>query len=150
VKHPMQGLTIPNHVSPRFLCTRFIIWHVVVDGMDIHTTTTIIIKKLSCSVWRNQESDWGTTWLCYHMSRVSPISLIEISLIHSSDLVEAECFMRWQFIYSPLSPHPWTRFYIYIPPLVFYILDMNSFFFHLGFSGSLLSYTISKVLPLSY
>jgi hypothetical protein len=23
VKHPMQGLMIPNHLSPRFVCTRF-------------------------------------------------------------------------------------------------------------------------------
>jgi hypothetical protein len=25
VKHPMQGLRIPNHLSPRFVCTGFLI-----------------------------------------------------------------------------------------------------------------------------
>jgi hypothetical protein len=25
VKHPVQGLTIPNHLSLRFVCTRFLI-----------------------------------------------------------------------------------------------------------------------------
>jgi hypothetical protein len=63
-------------------------------------------KILSGSVWRNQESDWGTTWLCCHMTGASAISLTEISLTHSSDLVEARGFMRWQFFCSPLSPHP--------------------------------------------
>jgi len=40
VKHHMLGVKIPNHLSPRFVCTRFFIWCIVVDGVDIHTSTT--------------------------------------------------------------------------------------------------------------
>jgi len=41
VKHPMQGLRIPNHLSPRFVFMEFLIRRAVVDGVDIHTTMTI-------------------------------------------------------------------------------------------------------------
>jgi len=111
VKHPMQGLRIPNQLSPRF-----VVFKVCMHGISHMTRSRWWSgyphsyynrkKKLSGSVWRNQESDWGTTWLCCHMTGASAISLTEISLTHSSDLVEARGFMRWQFICTPLSPHP--------------------------------------------
>jgi hypothetical protein len=67
VKHPMQGLRIPNHLSPRF-----VVFKVCMHGIShmmrsrwrsgyphsYHNRK----KKLSGSAWRNQESDWGTTW----------------------------------------------------------------------------------------
>jgi len=41
----------------------------------------VLLWSTPCSsVWRNQESDWSTTWLYCHMIRASTISLTEILL----------------------------------------------------------------------